>query len=314
MPGPRDVGRRVEDRPEEALEDRVLAPGRQRRRRGPTRRCAPARAAAPRSCTDPRARSAAAARAAARRDARSRRDRSRAPVELRVRCSANRTRRSLAPSIRWPRCTRCTNAASATTVSATSRATSRIEAPGQRPARSAGGVIAAPASRPQPIATAFSATSASSPTRAGRNHWNASSPMPVDQRRERRRDDRRGVGPIAPHPQEQPGDDAELDEVDALDGADRRVGAAGRGGVGPGDGERRRQRAVAQRPVRPDARQRHADRGEHGQARPPSIRRLNVPGNAARSADRALPIAGAARTSAIDAAIAIEQRPPAAAW
>ena len=40
-------------------------------------------------------------------------------------------------------------------------------------------MIAAPASRPQPIATAFSATSASSPTRAGRNHWNASSPMPA---------------------------------------------------------------------------------------------------------------------------------------
>ena len=48
-------------------------------------------------------------------------------------------------------------------------------------------------------------------------------------------------------------------------------------------------------------------------ARPPSISRLNVPGNAARSADRALPIAGAARISAIDAAIAIVQRQPAAA-
>ena len=86
-----------------------------------------------------------------------------------------------------------------------------------------------------------------------------------DQRRERRRDDRRRVRPVAPHPQEQPGDDAELDEVDALDGPDRRIGAAGRGGVGPRDRERRRQRAVAERPVRPDARQRHADRGEHGE-------------------------------------------------
>jgi hypothetical protein len=36
-----------------------------------------------------------------------------------------------------------------------------------------------PASRPQPIATALSATSAISPTRAGRNHWNASSPTPA---------------------------------------------------------------------------------------------------------------------------------------
>ena len=45
-------------------------------------------------------------------------------------------------------------------------------------------------------------------------------------------------------------------------------------------------------------------------ARPPSISRLNVPGNAARSADRALPIAGAARISAIDAAIATDSANP----
>ena len=63
--------------------------------------------------------------------------------------------------------------------SASRRATRRLDVPVQRPPGLAGGVIAAPASRPQPIATAFSATSASSPTRAGRNHWNASSPMPA---------------------------------------------------------------------------------------------------------------------------------------
>ena len=47
-----------------------------------------------------------------------------------------------------------------------------------------------------------------------------------DEGGEERRDDRRGVGPGAPDPQEQPGDQAELDEMDALDGADGRIGAA----------------------------------------------------------------------------------------
>ena len=91
-----------------------------------------------------------------------------------------------------------------------------------------------------------------------------------DARRQRRRDDRRRVGPVAPHAQEQPGDEAELHEVDALDGADRGVGAAGGGGVGPGRGDRHDERAVADEPIGADARDREADR-DHDRQREPAF-------------------------------------------